>query len=116
MGTGKLDTYTTPQNASQISVLLNPKNEIATSLYAGLSTTFIWTKSGTIYAFGLNANGQLGESSTTTQLLGNFVDSSNFNGSVVSFCATYQHSVFITNSGSSLMLSYILSIFLLFLF
>jgi len=98
LGNGTLKSYIVPVNASQISVLLNQKKEIPQALYAGDQTTFVWAKSGAIYAFGLNSNGQLGESSQTNQLLGNNVDSSAFNGSVITFCVTYQHGIFITNN------------------
>jgi len=99
LGNGSLTAWTQPVNASAISTIMSYNTEIPQLLYGGYQTTFVWSTIGNIYAFGFNQNGQLSESSTTTQLFGNNVDTTNFNGSVLTFCTNYQSSIFITNNG-----------------
>jgi len=106
LGNGTLTAWTIPVNGSAFAALLNQNNyDKPNILYAGDTTSFILGNSGTMYSFGLNSNGQLGESSTTNQLLGNQIDTSNMNGTLISFCSTEVHSLFLTNNGNQLFIS-----------
>jgi alpha-tubulin suppressor-like RCC1 family protein len=115
LGNGTLKTWMFPVNSSAVTQLLSENdNDIPQQLFAGDQTTFIWGKTK-FYAFGLNGNGQLGESSTTNQLLGNGVDSGEFNGTIISFCTDFRHTMFITNSSSKFFTSFVLSFLTIFL-